>query len=102
MAGVARSTIDYSLTHIPLSGGMPHIQQTMTLYVGAGGKVFANGYEVITQDGMTSCGDTVAQYSTKVFANGKGVHRLLDLMESHSSTYTPSMCISASTDVFAN
>ena len=102
MPGIARATIDYSLTHTPLSGGIPHIQPAMTLYAGAGGKVFANGFEVITQDGKTICGDTVLQYSSKVFANGKGVHLLGHSMKSHNSTYTPSVCASASTNVVAN
>jgi len=101
MAGIARANIDFAITHIPLSGGAPHIAPSMTKYIPGGAKVFVNGQAAIVLNDSTACGDTVIETSTKVFVGGKGVHRLGDKLTAHMGTYSPSICAQASTDVFA-
>lgn len=101
MAGVARANIDFATTHSPLSGGTPHISPAQTKYVASGATVFVNGQPIVVLGDSIACGDTVIETSTKVFANGKGVHRLGDMLTAHVGTFTPTVCAQASTDVFA-
>lgn len=100
MAGIARANIDYASTH---SAGETHTAPAQTIYVGSGGQnVYVNGQVAIVDQDVTLCGEKVKEFSSNVFINGKGVHRLGDLLDSHEGTFSPSVCVSASSNVFAN
>lgn len=97
--GIARSTIDYASAH---SNGSSHTSPDQTFYVaGAGSKVLVNGFPAIVQLDTAACGDIAIGCSTSVFINGKGVHRITDELDSHVGTYSPSVCDSAASNVFA-
>ena len=96
MAGIARATIDYASTH---DG---HTAPAETIYVAsAGASVYVNGFPAVKQLDVALCGDIAIEASTKVFVQGRGVHRLTDSLDSHAGTYSPSVCASASSNVFA-
>jgi uncharacterized Zn-binding protein involved in type VI secretion len=98
MAGIARGFIDFASTH---ANGDTHMAPAQTRYVPSQGGVFVNGQPAIILGDSLTCGDVVVETSTKVFIGGKGVHRLGDKLSSHSGTYSPSICISASGNVIA-
>lgn len=98
MAGIARANIDWASTHI---NGDTHSAGARTLYVpGFASNVYVNGQPAIVQGDRTACGEITIGASSSVFINEKGVHRLGDKLDSHAGTYSPSVCASASTDVF--
>lgn len=100
MAGIARAGIDFASTH---SNGSTHTAPAETLYVAnAGANVFVNGKAAIVQGGQVLCGELALIGSSTVFIGGKGVHRLGDLCDSHAGSYSPSVCVQASSNVFAN
>lgn len=98
MKPIARAGIDFSSTH---TNGDTHTAQTQTIYnSGSGSSILINNYPAVVQDDLTECGDKVVGCSSTVLIDGKGVHRLGDEMDSHDGNYTPSICISASGNVF--
>lgn len=97
MSGIARSEIDFSSTH---SNEDTHTAPGQTKYIGTS-NVYVNGKRAIVKGDKTQCGDTVKEGSSKVFIQGQSVHRLGDLMDSHGGSYSQSVCISASGNVYA-
>ena len=99
MAGIARALIDYASTH---TDGDTHSAPGETKYAVGSGTVFVNGYPAVRRLDVALCGDIAIEASSKVFVNGRGVHRLGDSLDSHAGTYSPSVCVSASSTVFAS
>jgi uncharacterized Zn-binding protein involved in type VI secretion len=95
MPGIARVGLDFASTH---SNGDTHV---LPKYVSGNAKVLINGKPAVVQDSALSCGDKAKGCSNKVLIGGKGVHRLGDAVDSHNGTYSPSACISASSNVIA-
>jgi uncharacterized Zn-binding protein involved in type VI secretion len=99
MAGIARANTDWASTHM---NSDVHLEPVMTLYLpGNGATVLINGQAAITQFDSVLCGELAIGCSSTVFINGRGVHRLGDMLDSHVGTYSPSVCASASSNVFA-
>jgi uncharacterized Zn-binding protein involved in type VI secretion len=97
--GLARANIDFAITH---SNGDTHTAPDETRYIAGGGiNVNVNGFPSIVFGDLIQCGDIVVETSTKVFINGKGVHRFADKLSAHAGTYTPTVCAQASSTVFA-
>jgi hypothetical protein len=67
----------------------------------AQGKVYAESNLVVVDGGSTGCGDPVAQKSSKVFAEGKGVHRKGDATGGHGS-WVANKAATGSSKVWAN
>lgn len=100
MSGIARANVDYASTHT--KDDTTHSASAETKYVSpSGATVFIGGNSVITRGDTAACGDIAVGASTSVFVGGKGVHRLGDSLDSHSGSYSPSVCASASDNVFA-
>lgn len=99
MAGIARGNIDYATTHSNSSN--THTQPNQTIYVGKG-SVYVNGQQAIVKGDKVRCGEEALGSSSTVFIGGKGVHRKGDACDSHKGTYSPSICATGSTNVFAN
>lgn len=100
MAGIARANTDWATTHS--NGDDTHSESAQTIYLaGAGSSVYINGQPAIVQGDYVACGEIVVEASATVFIGGKGVHRLGDKLDSHTGTYSLSVCDVASGDVFA-
>jgi uncharacterized Zn-binding protein involved in type VI secretion len=82
MPGVVRNGVDKHIGHASPTPNPFH----QTPYSNAAqSKVFADGSLVVVAGGSTSCGDGVSGKSGKVFAEGKGVHRIGDATSGHGS-----------------
>lgn len=82
MPGVVRKGVDKHIGHASPTPSPFH----QTPYSNAAqSKVFADGSLVVVAGGSTSCGDGVSGKSGKVFAQGKGVHRIGDGTSGHGS-----------------
>ena len=82
MPGVVRKGVDKHIGHASPTPSPFHQTQYSNA---AQGKVYANGSLVVVAGGSTSCGDPVSGKSSKVFAEGKGVHRKGDATSGHGS-----------------
>lgn len=99
MPGVTRQGLDTQAGHPCPAVPTSHGAQT---YTSAGqGKVYSDGALVVNKDGSAACGDTVAEVSSKVFANGKGVHRMGDATVGEGC-FNPSTSAGGSSKVFAD
>jgi uncharacterized Zn-binding protein involved in type VI secretion len=99
MPGVTRQGLDTQAGHPCPSVPTAHGPQT---YTSAGqSKVFSDGALVVNKDGSAACGDPVNEVSSKVFANGKGVHRLGDATVGEGC-FNPSTSAGGSSKVFAD
>jgi len=99
MPGVTRQGLDTQAGHPCPSIPTAHGPQT---YTSAGqSKVFSDGALVVNKDGSAACGDTVDEVSSKVFINGKGVHRLGDATVGEGC-FNPSTSAGGSSKVFAD
>jgi uncharacterized Zn-binding protein involved in type VI secretion len=92
MMPMARVLMDSHLGHASPTGNPFH----KTPYVATPqGKVFVNGSLAVTIGGATACGDSAVTGSSKVFAVGIPVHRVLDATSGHGS-WLPNICASGS------
>lgn len=99
MPGVVRQDIDTQAGHPCPSVPTSHGPQA---YVSAGqSKVYADNALIVNKGGSAACGDTVDAVSSKVFAGGKGVHRLGDATVGEGC-FVPSTAASGSNKVFSD
>lgn len=97
MPGVVRKGKDKHVGHASDSDNPFHSKP----YSNAGqSKVYANGALVVVKGGSTGCGDKAKGASSKVFAQGKGVHRIGDGTSGHGS-WKPNKAASGSGNVIA-
>ena len=96
--GVVRKGVDKHIGHASPTSNPFH----QTAYSNAAqSKVSAEGSLIVVQGGGTGCGDGVASYSSKVFCQGKGLHRLGDSTTRHG-IWPGNAPASASSKVFAD
>ena len=82
MPGVVRKDVD---KHIGHSSPTPNPFHQKKYTTAAQSKVYAEGNLVVVAGGSTACGDPVSGKSSKVFAQGKGIHRKGDATSGHGS-----------------
>jgi uncharacterized Zn-binding protein involved in type VI secretion len=98
MPGVVRKGKDKHIGHASSSSSPFHQKPYSSP---AQSKVYSDGALVVVAGGKTGCGDGVDGKSSKVFCQGKGVHRKGDATTGHGS-FEPNAAESGSTKVFAN
>jgi uncharacterized Zn-binding protein involved in type VI secretion len=98
MPGVVRKDVD---KHIGHSSPTPNPFHQKPYTNAAQSKVFADGSLIVVDGGSTECGDPVKGKSGKVFAQGKGIHRIGDGTKGHGS-WGGNSAATGSSKVFAN
>lgn len=94
---IARCGADYASTHAPVGGGTPH---TNSPYASNANTVYIGGYQAVAVGDATVCGEKAKIGSATVFVNGRAAHCNGDLLDSHTNTFTASVCV-AGGDVYA-
>lgn len=97
MPKVVRVNVD---SHIGHASPTPNPFHKTNYTNAAQGKVFAETHLVVVDGGSTACGDGVQGKSSKVFAEGKGVHRIGDGTTGHGS-WVPNAAATGSSKVIA-
>ena len=97
MPAVVRKGLD---KHIGHASPTPNPFHSTAYSNAAQSKVFADGALVVVAGGTTGCGDGASGKSSKVFAQGIGVHRVGDATTGHGS-FVPNAAASGSRKVFA-